>query len=175
MRLITVAATVGVFAGVLCAQSSYIGADKCAKMCHKAPAKGEQLTIWKKSKHAQAYATLATPAALETAKKAGVTGDPQKSEKCLKCHTTGAWSTAKKDSTLTAEGVSCEACHGAGSGYAKLNVMKDKKASLAAGMIEPDEKACVQCHNAESPNFTGFVFADMAKKIAHPKPAPAAK
>lgn len=157
-------------------EAHYVGADKCAKMCHKSTAKGEQLPIWQKSKHAQAFATLATPAALESAKKAGVTGDPQKADACLKCHVTGFEAAATlKDSTYsTKDGVSCEACHGAGSAYAKLSVMKDKKASAAAGMIEPTEAVCVKCHNKESPNYKPFVFADAVKAIAHPKPAAAA-
>ena len=159
----------------------YIGADKCAKMCHKATSKGEQYVIWQKSKHSQAYATLATPAALETAKKAGVTGDPQKAEACLKCHVTGFEAAATvKDSTYSIkDGITCEACHGAGSNYAKLSIMKDQKAAIAAGLVMPTEAVCVKCHNKESPNYKPFVFADMAKIIAHPKPAapatPAAK
>jgi hypothetical protein len=167
-----------VFAG---GEAHYIGADKCAKMCHKAKSKGEQLVIWQKTKHAQAYADLATPAALETAKKAGVTGDPQKADACLKCHVTGYTADASlKDSTYSMkDGISCEACHGPGSNYNKLGVMKDKKAAIAAGLIEPTEAVCVKCHNKESPNYKEFIFADMAKKIAHPKPAaetaPAAK
>ena len=153
-------------------EAHYIGADKCAKMCHKAVTKGEQYGIWQKSKHAQAFAALATPAALESAKKAGVTGDPAKAEACLKCHVTG--SAALRDSTCTdKEGVSCEACHGAGSNYAKLSVMKDKKAAIAAGLVMPNEAVCVKCHNTESPNYKPFVFADAVKLIAHPKPAAA--
>jgi len=153
-------------------EAHYIGADKCAKMCHKAKTKGEQYGIWQKTKHAQAYTTLATPAALETAKKAGVSGDPQKAGACLKCHVTGFEAAATlKDSTYSdKEGISCEACHGAGSNYAKLGVMKDKKASIAAGLTLPTEAVCVKCHNKESPNYKEFVFADMVKKIAHPKP-----
>ena len=159
------------------AEANYIGVDKCAKMCHKSKEKGEQYGIWKNTKHAQAWATLATPAALETAKKAGVAGDPQKSEKCVKCHIT-AWGVdpARIDSTCTKDqGVGCEVCHGPGSAYAKLKIMKDKKAALAAGLIEPTEKVCIKCHNAESPNFKKFDFAEFSKKIAHPRPKTDAK
>lgn len=177
------AAVFGMFAAGLAFagdEAHYIGADKCSKMCHKSAAKGEQYGIWQKSKHSQAFATLATPAALEMAKKAGVTGDPQKAEACLKCHVTGYTAAAAlKDSTFSSkEGVSCEACHGAGSAYSKLSVMKDKKAAIAAGLIMPTEAVCVKCHNKESPSYKPFVFAEAAKTIAHPKPAaavPAAK
>lgn len=149
-------------------EARYVGADKCAKMCHKAVNKGEQYGKWQESAHAKAYTTLATPAALETAKKAGIVGDPQKSEKCLRCHVVSV-----KDTVFYKDGVGCESCHGAGSAYGKLNIMKDKKQSLAAGMIEPTEKVCAKCHNSESPNYKKFVFADMVKQIAHPTPAAA--
>jgi hypothetical protein len=161
-----------VFMTTAFSEPSYVGAAKCAKMCHKSAKQGEQLPIWEKSKHADAYKALATPAALETAKKAGVTGDPQKSDKCLKCHVTGFSADAKlKEATYSIEeGVGCEACHGPGKDYAKLSIMKDKKQALAAGLIVPDEKVCVKCHNQDSPNYKPFNFAEMAKKIAHPIP-----
>ena len=177
MRFKLVAGLALICAGGLFAEANYIGVDKCAKMCHKSKEKGEQYGIWKNTKHAQAWATLATPAALETAKKAGVAGDPQKSEKCVKCHVT-AWGVdpARIDSTCTKDqGVGCEVCHEPGSAYAKLKIMKDKKAALAAGLIEPTEKVCVKCHNAESPNFKKFDFAEFSKKIAHPRPKTDAK
>ena len=113
MRFKLVAGLALICAGGLFAEANYIGVDKCAKMCHKSKEKGEQYGIWKNTKHAQAWATLATPAALETAKKAGVAGDPQKSEKCVKCHVT-AWGVdpARIDSTCTKDqGVGCEVCH----------------------------------------------------------------
>jgi hypothetical protein len=40
-------------------------------------------------------------------------------------------------------------------------------------MIVPDEKLCKTCHNAESPHFKGFNYAEYSKKIAHPNPAAA--
>lgn len=173
MRVLKIAVLGLCLAGISGAAPKYVGSDKCARMCHKAVNKGEQYPIWQKSRHAQAYATLATPAALETAKKAGVTGDPQKSEKCLKCHVTGFGAPAASfDSTFAIkDGVQCEACHGAGSDYGKLKIMKDKNASIAAGLVIPSEKVCVKCHNSESPTYKPFVYADMVKKIAHPKPA----
>ena len=49
---------------------------------------GYQFSKWRMSKHAQAYATLATPRAAEIAKEMGEAGDPQAAPACLKCHTT---------------------------------------------------------------------------------------
>ena len=48
---------------------------------------GYQLSLWRMSPHAQAYAVLSTPKAAELAKKAGV-DEPQKAPECLKCHVT---------------------------------------------------------------------------------------
>ncbi len=161
-----------VFVGAIFAESSYVGAAKCAKMCHKSKSKGEQYAVWLDSKHAKAYDDLTSPKSLEAAKKAGIAGDPQKAEKCLKCHVTGYGVAAKllEPGYSVTDGVSCEACHGPGSEYGKLKIMKDKKLSIAAGLIEPNEKVCVKCHNAESPFFKGFKFDEMMKKIAHAAP-----
>ena len=65
----------------------------------------------------------------------------------------------------------CEACHGPGGDYKAMNVMKDKALAVAAGMIVPDEKTCLKCHNAESPTFKSFDFKTAYAKIAHPRPA----
>jgi hypothetical protein len=148
----------------------YIGAAKC-KMCHNTPAQGEQFKKWSESKHAKAFEVLATPEALEVGKKLGVE-KPQESAKCLGCHVTGFAAPAEaKEATLTnAEGVGCESCHGPGSDYKAMSIMKSREASIAAGMIIPDEKLCKTCHNETSPTYKEFVFADAAKLIAHPKP-----
>ena len=126
--------------------SHYIGADKCAKMCHKSEAKGNQYGIWKKNKHANAYNVLGTERAKEVAAKAGVTGDPRKADQCVKCHVT-AYGVNKEliDSTFRVEnGVQCESCHGPGSKYSKMSIMKDKRKSIDAGLVEPNESVCIK-------------------------------
>ncbi len=149
----------------------YIGVKKCA-MCHKSESKGNQYGQWLSTKHAKAYATLATPQAQETAKKAGVLGNPQEAPACLKCHVTGNG----VDSSLVGEGfakengVQCESCHGAGSDYAPLSLMKDKSKAIGAGLVMPTEEVCLKCHNPESPNFKGFNFKEYYPKISHPLP-----
>jgi hypothetical protein len=148
----------------------YVGAAKC-KMCHNSPAKGEQYKKWSDSAHSKAFDVLATPEAIEAGKKLGV-DKPQTSEKCLVCHVTGFSAPADvKEATLVqTEGVGCEACHGPGSGYKDMKVMKDRQAAIAAGLIIPDEKTCVGCHNEKSPTFKKFVYAEAVKLIAHPYP-----
>lgn len=77
------------------AEPTELGAEKCAKMCHKA-----EYDSWLKTKHA----------------------------------------------TMRHK-VDCETCHGKGSDYAKMWIMKDKEAAKAAGLIaKPDKENCLKCH-----------------------------
>jgi hypothetical protein len=152
-------------------QHQYVGVAKCA-ICHKSEAIGNQYGHWMKSKHSQAFAALATPAALEFAKKRGIQGPPQKAGECLKCHTTG-WgkpASAFASPIKPEEGVGCEACHGPGSDFRAINIMKDHNAAIAAGLWSPDEHTCTTCHNQESPTFKGFDFKTFAAKIEHANP-----
>ncbi|HET6203025.1 MAG TPA: cytochrome c family protein [Planctomycetota bacterium] len=149
----------------------YIGIDKC-KLCHIKKTTGEAYNVWRKSKHAKAFETLASDAAREIGKKLGIE-DPQKSEKCLKCHSTGYGSKPEEFAATfkPTEGVGCESCHGPGSDYHKEEVhAKSREAGLAAGIRIPDEKTCVRCHNQESPNYKEFKFEEFKKQIAHPNP-----
>jgi len=70
------------------------------------------------------------------------------------------------------EGVQCETCHGPGSEYKKLSIMKDKEKAAENGLIIHTEKElfCIKCHNTESPTFTGFSYETYWEKIKHPKP-----
>lgn len=152
--------------GVSSAQNKFIGEKKCA-MCHKA--KGNVVAKWEGSAHAKAFATLKTKEADEIAKKKGLKKPAAESPECLKCHVTGGGSAV---GAVKEEGVTCEACHGAGSGFMTLhnkpeNLEKAKAAGFNPG--EKTEKACVVCHNSESPSFKGFKFAEMWAKIEHKK------
>jgi hypothetical protein len=161
---------------LLAAQSKakYIGAKACMP-CHLAPKTGAAYKIWQGNKHSKAFATLATPAAKEIAQKQGI-ADPQKDAKCMKCHDTafGVAAAQLAPSFKPGEGVGCEVCHGAGSEYKTMQIMKDidtgKIKGETVGLTKPDEKACVKCHNSESPTFKEFNFAEASKKIAHPTP-----
>jgi hypothetical protein len=145
-------------------------------MCHKSTKKGAQWSKWQSGPHSKAYATLATDEAKAVANKAGVEGDPQKAESCLKCHVTGHGVAAERlgskyDKT---EGVSCESCHGAGGGYYKKSTMvaitTGEIDGASVGLKVPDEKTCVECHNEKSPTYKKFVFEERVKEIAHPIP-----
>jgi hypothetical protein len=149
---------------------SYVGVDGC-KMCHRSPAKGNQFGKWEEAAHSRAYTELASDKAKEIAAEKGV-GDPQTAAACLKCHVTGHDAPAdRKAKTYKAEdGVGCESCHGPGSAYKAMAVMRDHQKSVDAGMLVPDENTCKSCHNEESPTFKGFNFEEAFKAIAHPNP-----
>ncbi|MDP6777556.1 MAG: cytochrome c family protein [Candidatus Latescibacteria bacterium] len=155
------------------AKAQYIGSMKCAKVCHKTAKQGQQLKIWQASEHAKAFETLGTPEAKKIAAEKGI-ADPQTAEACLKCHVTaaGASDDLKGTKYSDAEGVGCERCHGPGSLYKKRSTMKDRAKSVAAGLLLPDEKTCLGCHNEESPTYEAFNYEEFQKKIAHPKPEP---
>ncbi len=149
----------------------YVGVKKCA-MCHKSESKGNQYAKWLSSAHARAYERLAAPEAAESAKKKGVTGNPQEAPQCVKCHVTGYGEDAGLfgEGFVKADGVQCETCHGAGSDYLSLSVMKDKAQAIQAGLVIPTKELCVKCHNPESPNYKEFNYDEYVKKIAHPRP-----
>lgn len=105
------------------AQHSYIGAEKC-KMCHKL-----QYESWLTTKHAKATET----AKASTSRKF----DPS----CLSCHATN------KDEALA--GVQCEACHGPGSDYKTMSIMKDREKAIANGLVLPTQETCNTCHDGK--------------------------
>lgn len=153
------------------ADASYIGVDGC-KMCHKKEAKGDQYGKWAAGPHAGAYATLGTEESKAAAVAAGIEGNPQEAPECLSCHVTAAGVDAAMlgKKYKVEDGVGCESCHGAGSEYKSMKVMKDPEAAVAAGLTVITEETCTACHNEQSPTFKGFDFAEYSAKVAHPDP-----
>ena len=162
--------------------SLYVGVKSC-KMCHKKAEDGDQFTKWTESKHSHAFELLGTPEAKAAGAKVGV-DDPQKSGKCLKCHSI-AYNFTETVATADVpveEGVSCEACHGPGKNYKKKEVMKDHAQAVAAGLISPAKDSCKNCHNDTSPTWkadrytlkdgskVGFDFEQAFEKIKHNRP-----
>ncbi len=147
----------------------YVGVAGC-KGCHSNDKiGGTEYNVWKDKMHAGAYTSLASDHAKEVAKKAGVEGDPQKADACLKCHVTafGVKADLKAATYKIEDGVGCESCHGAGKDYMPMNVMKDHAASVAAGLKTPDEKTCTACHNSDSPTYKEFKYKEFMDKIKH--------
>ena len=155
------------------AQHSYIGVKSCA-MCHKSEKQGQQLRIWEGSKHSKSFEILLTEKANNTAKEKGYETKASETADCLKCHASGY----NVDASLLGknfkieQGVQCETCHGPGSDYKKKSVMKDRKKSVANGLLlfENPEELCLTCHNAESPTYVDFIFEEYWEKIVHRVP-----
>ena len=172
-KLLPLFVIAGLFIGLMSiagaeeAKLKYGGLSTC-KACHSsAKMGGEEYKAFAKSKHADAFKTLSTEKAKEYAKAAGV-ADPTKDGKCLKCHTAAY---GKKDQQgkkySDEEGVTCEACHGPGEKYKSMPVMKDHEKSIAAGLLVPNEKTCLTCHNDESPGFKSFDYKKAWAAIKH--------
>jgi len=168
-KAVILIAITAVAALALAAQTfTYVGASKCA-ICHKSEAQGKQYPIWQASKHSQSLAALSLPQAAECAKAANVQNPPE-SPACLKCHAP----LAEKAPELKADGVSCEVCHGPGSEYKKMNIMKDVALAKQNGLIVYDnpeaiKKQCLTCH--ADAHGKSFDFAAAFEKIKHNKPA----
>ena len=150
----------------------YIGADKC-KPCHNKPATGDQYAKWLKDPHSQAMKSLSSQASLDYAKKNGI-ADPTKEASCLGCHSTFDQVDPKLRATiLQSEGVSCESCHGPGSSYKSPAVMKNVAQAKTMGLVIPDRKLCLKCHNDKNPFHKEFVYETYFAKVNHPNPAKA--
>ena len=129
----------------------------------------------KRAMDGEDFATLASEASMKIAKEKGIE-DPQKAAECLSCHVTayGVDAALIGEKFDMANGVSCEACHGGGADYYKSATMKGlikgEIEAASVGLIKPDEKLCVGCHNEKSPTYKEFDFEKMVAKIAHPIP-----
>ncbi len=134
----------------------YVGVNKC-KMCHKGEKKGMVFEKWEKSAHAKAFESLKAKG-------------EDKNPKCLECHVTGFNAGGYKigeANALDFANVQCEACHGPGSEYKTMSIMKDKKLAIEKGLVVPTEASCKKCHNEKSPTFKGFNFKEYTAKIDH--------
>jgi hypothetical protein len=155
---------------------TYMGVKKC-KLCHKKESGGDQFGLWTQRKHSKAYESLASEAAIADAKKRGITCSPQEAPECLKCHATAfaVMADLENQAVTLEEGVSCESCHGPGSGYWSMKVMKGLYAgeveAASVGLWTITEETCAGCHTAEGNSFyKEFNYEEALKTIAHPVP-----
>jgi hypothetical protein len=168
LAVVAVAAGMFIVRPVPAQNFTYVGPQKC-QICHRTEKQGRQYPIWEQTKHSQSFAALSLPAAADKAKAAGVTTPPPQTPFCLNCHAP----LYDKAPELKADGVSCEVCHGPGSEYRKLSVMKDKSEAVKNGLVlygSPDKiKAfCLKCH--QNAHGMTFDFAASWEKIKHPIP-----
>jgi len=122
-------------------EPTYVGASKC-KICHKV-----EYASWETLPHAKAFDRLKP--------------EEQSKAECLTCHATG--------NNAELPGVQCEACHGEGSGYKSIKIMKDPDAANAAGLLHPDEATCKRCHENAPHEVPPFDFEKAKSQGIHEK------
>lgn len=95
-----------------------------------------------------AVATTADPGGVVEVKatKAGLTRIG--AVKCKLCHQVQFASWTKTAHATRVPPLDCESCHGAGSEYKTLAIMKDAKKAQAAGMVNPEAAFCARCHTS---------------------------
>ncbi len=160
------------------AKNRYIGSKAC-KNCHSATSKGEQFQKWEASKHAKAFATLATEEAKKAAAERNIQ-DPQKSAECLQCHVTAYKEDPAnlKKGFQPEAGVQCESCHGPGENHAKVRLAAAAESEQEGYVKIPEDeivasppvKICLECHNEKSPSFKPFCFKKRNSVILHQDP-----
>jgi hypothetical protein len=69
-------------------------------------------------------------------------------EKCKLCHKVQFASWAETAHAKRTPPLECESCHGAGSEYKSLDVMKSPAKARAAGMVIPTVAFCANCHKS---------------------------
>ena len=115
----------------LAAEPVYMGAKFC-RTCHSS-ADNDRYHLWLQSAHAGAFDAL----------KGAEKTDPE----CLSCHTTGySQGISEKSTEKDLRGVQCEACHGPGSEYKSMKVMKDAVLARANGLKDVTRETCLKCH-----------------------------
>jgi hypothetical protein len=70
-------------------------------------------------------------------------------EKCKLCHKLQYVSWAENAHARRTPPLDCESCHGPGSEYKTLSVMKDPAKAKAAGLVIPEASFCATCHRRD--------------------------
>lgn len=141
---------------------SYVGTGSCSSSnCHGSvnPRKAtnvlqnEYYTWSKYDRHAKAYAILLEADAKKIAHNLG-TSSPEKDPLCLRCHATYVADEKMKGEKYRIEdGVTCESCHGAGSGWLSSHAISGAthKKNVENGLKDLDSLSaragtCLECH-----------------------------
>jgi hypothetical protein len=112
----------------------------------------EFFTWYKHDSHSQAYKTLLSADSKKIAANLGIQS-AQNDKLCLSCHATYAQPDQRADKFSFEDGVSCESCHGAASGWLKSHVAKDasyenliKQGMKDINSASEQAKLCASCH-----------------------------
>lgn len=143
---------------------SYEGVASCAgSTCHGRNegdgkvVRQDELRLWQDPSspagaHSRAAAVLASPRGERIAAALGL-GRAESAGACLGCHSTNAPAAQRGGRYLAADGVGCESCHGAASGWISSHyaVPASHASNIASGMTaleRPQVRAsvCLDCH-----------------------------
>ena len=86
---------------------------------------------------------------------------------CKMCHKVQFESWSASAHAKAKPVLDCEACHGPGSEYKAVKVMKDPAAAKKAGLIMPDKAQCATCHGKKK--VSPMTDAMFEKVHAHKK------
>ena len=94
--------------------------------------------------------------------------DPLKEiKRCFGCHTTASTTSGTFDPEHAFWGVTCEACHGAGSLYAEFKTTHEKfklaEVQALGSTSPPKVEQCLQCHVKECPTMPADYKFDFEK------------
>lgn len=128
-----------------------VGVQTC-RACH-----AKAWEVWAAGPHAHAASSL--------------TEAQRRDPACTRCHAPELGELSESGREPTEEqkqGITCEACHGAGQYYSPAYVMRDPELARAVGLADPGERSCRGCHLAgSSPGLTPFDLKEKVKLIDH--------
>lgn len=146
----------------------YVGAGGCsAPACHgsvrpmtQTPAWQNEYSIWvTQDKHSHAYESLSGPIAVRMAKILALPA-ANSAPKCLACHAIDAPPSARATTFDLSDGVSCENCHGAASGWLGPHTTGGwtHEQSVKLGMYDTRDivsrtSRCLECHLGTKQKF----------------------
>jgi hypothetical protein len=88
---------------------------------------------------------------------------------CKMCHKVQFESWSASAHAKAKPALDCEGCHGPGSEYKGIRIMRDPAAARKAGLIMPDKAQCATCHGKKK--VSPLTDAMFAKVHAHKKKA----
>ena len=120
----------------------------------------EYVTWSRTDKHARAYAVLLNDRSKDIAKKLGLKQPAHQSDLCLDCHTHNPAPAQRGEKFAISDGVSCEACHGAGERWIKshVEVKATHQGNLDKGLYPTEHdvarvQLCLSCHLGTQKKF----------------------
>jgi hypothetical protein len=137
---------------------------------------GDQAGVWSRSAHARAFDDLSGTEAISWHTTNGGPR-PAINTVCLSCHAP-LHALQRNDTMLRSneEGVGCEACHGPGSSYATMSVMRNHSLFARLGGKRGSSADCATCHLPASTDahcpfaLSQFDVNASMNQIAHPVP-----